>query len=116
MFLAASGPQDFIIQQAHTPGNISSAGTWLFQLKQARLLSVCFINDCALSSHSCPMCAVKNMQLVAVALLAMAFQLDLVRRVCKQRMSCFSVFLALPSATLRTMATAPCQVGMWSLY
>jgi hypothetical protein len=47
---------------------------------------------------------------VAVAVAAMVFQLDSVRRVCKQRMACFSVFLALPSATLRTMATAPCQV------
>lgn len=51
------------------------------------------------------------LQFVAVALVAMAFQLDLVRRVCKQRMACFSVFLALPSATLRTMATAPCHVN-----
>lgn len=50
------------------------------------------------------------LQLVAVALAAMLFQLDSVRRVCRQRMACFSVFLALPSATLRSMATAPCQV------
>jgi hypothetical protein len=55
------------------------------------------------------------MQLVAVACVAMLFQLDLVRRVCKQRMACFSVFLALPSATVRTMATAPCKVGGWVL-
>jgi hypothetical protein len=53
---------------------------------------------------------VSVLQLVVVALIAMAFQLDLVRRVCRQRMACFSVFLALPSATIRTMATVPCQV------
>lgn len=51
------------------------------------------------------------LQLVAVAIAAMAFQLDLVRRVCKQRMACFSVFLAMPSATIRTMAVAPCRVS-----
>jgi hypothetical protein len=50
-------------------------------------------------------------QLIAVALAAMLYQLDSVRRVCRQRMACFSVFLALPSATLRTMATASCQVS-----
>lgn len=50
------------------------------------------------------------LQLVVVALAVMVWQMDLIRRVAGQRMACFSVFIALPSATLRTMATAPCQV------
>lgn len=47
---------------------------------------------------------------MVVALAVMVWQMDLIRRVAGQRMACFSVFIALPSATLRTMATAPCQV------
>jgi hypothetical protein len=42
----------------------------------------------------------------------MGWVLDLIRRVSGQRMACFSVFLALPSAMLRSMATASCQVCM----
>ncbi|KAF6262350.1 hypothetical protein COO60DRAFT_649798 [Scenedesmus sp. NREL 46B-D3] len=49
-------------------------------------------------------------EFVAVALLVMGWVLDLIRRVSRQRMACFSLFLALPSAMLRTMATASCQV------
>jgi hypothetical protein len=51
------------------------------------------------------------MQFVAVAVVVMGWVLDLIRRVSGQRMACFSVFLALPTAMLRTMATASCQVG-----
>eukprot|EP00879_Flechtneria_rotunda_P022137 GHRR01023358.1.p1 GENE.GHRR01023358.1~~GHRR01023358.1.p1 ORF type:complete len:763 (+),score=195.35 GHRR01023358.1:255-2291(+) len=49
-------------------------------------------------------------EFVFIALAVIAWQLDLVRQVAGQRMACFSVFLALPTATLRALVTAPCQV------
>uniref|UniRef100_A0A383WMJ1 Uncharacterized protein n=1 Tax=Tetradesmus obliquus TaxID=3088 RepID=A0A383WMJ1_TETOB len=50
-------------------------------------------------------------EFVAVALVVMGWVLDLIRHVSGQRMACFGLLLALPSAMLRTMATASCQVG-----
>eukprot|EP00775_Hariotina_reticulata_P013181 gene13181-13312_t len=49
-------------------------------------------------------------ELMLIGLTAMAAQMYLTRQVSVQRMACFSVFLALPSATVRAMATQPIQV------
>jgi hypothetical protein len=48
---------------------------------------------------------------LVVNLLALAYELVLLKNAGAQHMRCFAAFLALPSAMMRAMASKPCKVG-----